>query len=192
MKRKNKERVDVYELAHKDTSGARHFRLVYSVGTTLSSDPIVLHYDGTHWENLSLDDLSTWTTVRRRGRPRTLPAPPTPQPVRTNGRPHRRRTATQPDTPPDAGTPPTEDTQPNDQRFDGNTLLGRTVLRRPPGSAGGWRLGKITEATPPREGGNRGWTYRATYETQDGDTVTPTEDLSREQVEASHPPDRRG
>ena len=110
----------------------------------------------------------------------------------TSGRPHRRRTATQPDTSPDAGTPPTEDTQPNDQRFNGNTLLGRTVLRRPPGSAGGWRLGKITEATPPREGGNRGWTFRATYETQDGDTVTPTEDLSREQVEASRPPDRRG
>ena len=93
---------------------------------------------------------------------------------------------------PDAGTPPTEDTQPSDQRPDGDTLLGRTVLRKPPGSGGGWRLGTITEATPPREGGNRGWTFRATYETQDGDTVTPTEDLSREQVEASRPPDRRG
>ena len=227
--RTHESRVDVYELAHKDTSGARHFRLVYSVGATLSSDPINLHYDGRHWENLSLDDPSTWTTVRRRNRPRTPPAPPTPPtpqpertnhrlnrrrtatqpdtppdagtppapptpqpPARTNGPPHRRRTTTQPDMSPDAGTPPTEDTQPSDQRPDGDTLLGRTVLRKPPGSGGGWRLGTITEATPPREGGNRGWTFRATYETQDGDTVTPTEDLSREQVEASRPPDRRG
>ena len=130
--RTHESRVDVYELAHKDTSGARHFRLVYSVGATLSSDPINLHYDGRHWENLSLDDPSTWTTVRRRNRPRTPPAPPTtpaPQPERTNHRLNRRRTATQPDTPPDAGTPPAPPTPQPPARTNGPPHRRRTTTQ---------------------------------------------------------------
>lgn len=46
-------RVDVYELAHTDSSGSHYFRHVYSVGNP-STQPINIMYTEKHWRNLEL------------------------------------------------------------------------------------------------------------------------------------------